>query len=382
MNVYDYLKWRGDLNFENAPFNEVDNICLSYIAYTKLDPYIKKDESIGIKEAADRFFAHHSEEEVMMSKSFCAQAPILLREMAKTRRFGNAVIHDFVSIMNHKTTEQFCAFQIDLDKDNTYVTFRGTDDSLLGWKEDFALSYTTTSSQKSAAAYLKERCRFDHLYYVGGHSKGGNLAAYACLNNPSLYPSIITCFSNDGPGLNERFMSEEAKENFEYFQYKYVKFIPEMDVFGTIFENERHHIIIKSDGLSVMQHDLLSWQVEGDHFVYGEKNTYSSLAIKEGIKEFLTTVSEADCKKFSNELFKALKDAGLTTITEIAHGSLPVFVRILMEFSEMNETAREVSSKFVGILLKSSGSGIVDSASAYLNDVVKDIKELFTGNDE
>ena len=42
----------------------------------------------------------------------------------------------------------FSAIKISLDNDTNFISFRGTDDSLVGWKEDFEISFRTTGAQK------------------------------------------------------------------------------------------------------------------------------------------------------------------------------------------------------------------------------------------
>ena len=179
MNILDYLKWRGDLTFKQDPFNIVDNVILSQMAYTVFDPYVTEKGSYTVKEISDMYFKEHTEQECIDSSSFIGLAPLVLKGMAETVRFKDAVIHDFVSETDTETHQQFACFSIDLSDKTTYVAFRGTDDTLTGWQEDFCLSYETVPAQISAVNYLNKHIKRGRKYRIGGHSKGGNLAVYS-----------------------------------------------------------------------------------------------------------------------------------------------------------------------------------------------------------
>ena len=216
MNIIDYLKWRGDLSFKQDSFNEVDNLCLCHMSYTMFDDLIDTNTVITIKELADLFFARHSEEEIKANKSFVADAPYTLKALAESARFKDLKLHHFVSILNPETTEQFCAFQVDISDKLVFVCFRGTDDSLIGWKEDFKIAYEVTRAQESSKEYVKEYLKPLKKYIFAGHSKGGNLAIYAAMNaNTSIRKRILTVYSNDGPGIADEFIDQNVYQEMK-----------------------------------------------------------------------------------------------------------------------------------------------------------------------
>ena len=42
-NIFDYIKWRGDLSFEDSPFCEVDSVIFSLISYLNLNGIVSAD---------------------------------------------------------------------------------------------------------------------------------------------------------------------------------------------------------------------------------------------------------------------------------------------------------------------------------------------------
>ena len=184
-NVSDYLKWRGDLDFSQAPFNDVDNLILAQIAYvdfTDIVPAPGSIETITIAEAADTFFDTHDEKEIKKCKSFIGKAPYLLREAAATKRFGSLILTNYVDYVDGGKEEQFAAFHVRIDNRLTYIAFRGTDDTLVGWKEDFNMGFVCpVPAQTLAVSYLEDIAARapDAPLYVVGHSKGGHNAIYA-----------------------------------------------------------------------------------------------------------------------------------------------------------------------------------------------------------
>ncbi len=367
MNIIDYLKWRGDLSFKVSPFNEVDNLVISQMAYTGFDEYFKEKDKFKVKELSERFFKDHTDEEINASKSFVKLAPFVLREMAKSVRYKDCLIHDFVSTIDENTFEQFCCFQIDLSDGTTYVAFRGTDDTIIGWHEDLCMSYELIPAQIAAKNYINTRLKKRRRYRIGGHSKGGALAVYGAIaaNNTN---NIIAVYSNDGPGLNKKYLSEKEKETYHQIKDRIYKIVPEFDLFGILFSSNRNTKVIKSDGFMVMQHSAMTWLVEGTHFIQGELSEESKM-IKPSLKEFLNKASREECREFVDELFKALKEANLETVSDFMNGGVPVLVKTLYQLSSMNDKNKKFGSALIGAFAKGYGLGV--------GEKVKSVKDSF-----
>lgn len=374
MEIYDYLKWRGDVPFEISSFNEVDSLVICMMSYTWFEKYIDFSKGYTIEELADIFFKNVSEKEMDENKSFTANTPNLLKGMASIERYKGSYAHDFVSIFDEKTTEQFFAFSLDLPDKTTFIVFRGTDDTLLGWKEDFCMSYTTTMAQREALKYLKNNIKGAKKYRVGGHSKGGNLAEYACVWLKEKQQSkIISIYSHDGPGNKSDFLPENYIEIYKRLENKILKFVPEFDIFGAIYNNKYEPIIIKSDGFAFFQHNGEKWLVDVDKFVRGEQSN-DSIAIEKAFKEFLNSVSANDKRKFVDDLFDALDDAGLKNISDFTKGGLPVFFKTIKVFGDMNKESKEVGAKLIKVFAKHYKGMIANEAGELKDSLIKTVK--------
>ena len=373
MNIIDYLKWRGDLSLKASPFNEVDNLIISQMAYTGFDEYFKLKDSYTISELSDLFFNDHTDEEIMASKSFVKLAPFVLREMANSIRFKDCLVHDFVSTIDEKTFEQFCCFQVDLSDHTTYVAFRGTDDTIVGWHEDFCMSFEIVPAQVAAKEYLQRLSPY-RKYRIGGHSKGGALALYAGLNAPRKGKNIINIYSNDGPGLNRKYLSQDELDAYENIKGKFIKIVPEFDFFGVLFSKDYITKVVKSDAVMLLQHSAMSWLVEGTKFVETTLSEESKM-IEVNYREFLDNANEEECKAFTEEMFDVLRDAGVDTVSEFIEGGLPLFVKTLYDISNMNKKSKAFAKSIFDAFIKGYGSGVSEKVKTVKDNLMESVIE-------
>lgn len=357
MNMIDYLKWRGDLTFDKDEFNLVDNLLCSYIAYTDLRNIVPFDNNgMTLKQVSDSYFKLHSESELKRNRSFIAKSPYVLKEMAKSERFKNAKISYYVNDIDEETTIQFSALRIDLTSNISYISYCGTDDTLVGWKEDCQLSYKETNAQNKAVKYLQSVTPAFRKYYVGGHSKGGNLAIYASTNcNKATKKRIIKIFNNDGPGLSEELYNQEM---YDSIKDKIVRVVPTFSVFGQLFAQDCQEIFVKSNQKLIMQHDATSWQVLGNDFERASKLDETSQQIKNEFNKFFENVNFQQREVFTNELFKAFDEAGLKNVSDFANEGLPATIKVLKELTSINDQAKEVLAEMLKILVDVSNTKI------------------------
>lgn len=320
-NILDYLAWRGDLSFYQDPFNSIDALilsCLSYVNFTGVVP-AKGNGLITIEEASEKFFTIHSPEELAQDKSFIRFAPDLLRAMAKTDRFKNSYLLNFVDDTDISRGIQFAAVEIDLPDETSFISFRGTDDTVVGWKEDFNLSFMTVPSEMEAVRYLRSVTagRQDKIC-MGGHSKGGHLAIFAATTaDPAIASRIVHVYSFDGPGFNHEAMESEL---FRNVQPRITKVIPETSIIGRLLENSTEPIVVKSSELGIMQHDPLSWQIEGKEFETCMSTDKISDTFDETMTIWLGDMTFEDRKVFVDELFSVFEASGceyLSTMSKV-----------------------------------------------------------------
>lgn len=343
-NINEYLDWRGDVPFSIDPFNDVDNLILSELAYTDFEGIVPppgSGESIALREAYEAFFQRHTRAEVEAETTFYHMAPFVMDHLVASRRFQNLRLANYVNLIDEAKDAQFSAITFLLgrevpialdcagdathariqlpadERETAYVAYRGTDDSIVGWKEDLNLSYQLrTSGQQSAVHYLDELFRGSCLrLLVGGHSKGGNFAVYAsAFCDPAVRRQICRIYTNDGPGFLPEITESAA---YQRIQPMIVSTIPENSLIGILLTSDIDHHVVQATGMGIMQHDPLSWQVYGNHFVEAESRTAASLAAERGMRTWLEELSIDQRILFIETLFDAFQSGGAHTFTEL-----------------------------------------------------------------
>lgn len=358
MNMIDYLTWRGDLSFETAAFNDVDNLLCSYLSYCDLSGVVSDDsKSITIKEASEIYFQTHSIEKAKSELVFISMAPVVLQKLAQSKRFADAKLSYCIKDVNSQHDIQFYAIRIDLTKDLTYLSFCGTDDTVVGWKEDFQLCYKKANAQLKAVDYIKSASKDLKKFYVGGHSKGGNLAVYGAMySEKKVQNRIIRVFNNDGPGLSESLYDERL---YSQIKDRCYRIVPQFSFFGQIFKQDCQQLIIKSSQKALMQHDATSWQVERDKFVAEPDLDSYSIVLNQAFNLFFQGVDNKQREMLTNELFDAIDQAGIKTLSEISNKGLPVVIKLIKSLSTIDEQAKELFSKLAKTVIDASGQHII-----------------------
>lgn len=321
-NIMDYISWRGDLSFEQSQFNEVDNLILACFSYVNLDGIsaVTKQKGIGLKKLTKEFMKLHTMKELEADKSFIRLAPFMMMEMAKSVRFGKCVVRNYVNDIVTEAEQQFAAMEIVLEDGTSYVSFRGTDDTIIGWKEDFNLSTGVVPAQKRAIEYLQKISEHtDGMLRVGGHSKGGNLAIYGSVMCKSAHEKILEIYSNDGPGFSREF--QELPETKEMMP-KIIRIIPEYSIIGTILEHEKEPVIVASSSKGLLQHDGFSWEVQGPALVRRDSLNKTALRFIEILHKWIDGMDMEQKRLLIEDLFATLQASGYENLSEVQSGGL------------------------------------------------------------
>ena len=310
-NIFDYLKWRSDVPFSVDPFGEVDNLVLAELAYTDFGGIVPSGgEEISLLDAHSEFFKKHSREEILTKTSFTARAPLLMDEMVLGARFGNIRLSHYINEIDRSKDSQFSAVTVRLDDGTLYISFRGTDGTIVGWKEDFNLSYISeTESQRKAVAYLNRIAPvFSGDIRVGGHSKGGNFAIYAAAFCEDRFKSrIINIYSNDAPGFRK---DVAAAPQYISILPKIVSIVPESSVIGLLLSSVATHRVVRSDASGIFQHDGFSWQVSKNRF---ETSKLSDMAIfiEKTLGAWLSEMDDEARKSLTSSVFSLFEATGM-----------------------------------------------------------------------
>lgn len=350
-NIIDYIQWRGDLTFAQSPFNEVDNLILSCFAYVNLDKIenVQNGSEMTIADISDIFFAVHTQEELQADKSFVRRAPYLMRSMAASSRFGGCIVRNYINEIITEEEQQFSAMEILLEDGTSYVSFRGTDDTIVGWKEDFNMTNGTVPAQLRAAEYLNEVGKMsERMMRVGGHSKGGNLAIYASAKcRPTVREHVMEIYTNDGPGFPRNFFNEDEMAKV---LPRMIRIIPEFSVFGTILEQEKDPIIIVSDEKSILQHDGFSWAVAGPAFVRADELNKRAVGFNKILHKWIDDMDIPQRNSLINELFSVIEAAGVETISQLQEGGVKSFTAMIKALEKITPDSRHIIQELFAAL--------------------------------
>ena len=332
-NIIDYLAWRGDIPLAHAPFNDADSLALALLSYLNYpqEPTLIRDLGVHVPAVDKNQF------------SFVHDVRAMLSAAAMTERFAGVRMHHPVAVTDQDRDMQFAAVTFDLPDDTHYVAFRGTDSTLVGWREDFNMAFESpVPAQTAAVKYLNEAAaRTDGPLILGGHSKGGNLAVYAAAHaDPMLQSRIRAIYSFDGPGLDD---TTVAFQGYASIARRIRSFVPQQSVIGLLLAYHPDYTVVKSDGLGLLQHDAFTWQVLGTGFIAVTELDVSSQLVDQTVHTWLSQVSPEQRRIFVNTIFDILEASGANTVKELlrdAPGRIPAILKALSKVDF--ETARMI----------------------------------------
>jgi len=354
--MFDYLKWRGDLTFSQDPPNEVDALIFSTLSYIDYGGAVEQDpeQSVFLRDAAERFFAREEPEKyVRVEKDLD-----LLHDAALSARFGQIKLSMYRDILIPEQETQFAAVTFILDDGSAFLAFRGTDYSLVGWKEDFNMSFQqTVPAQRLAQQYVRDvAAEFSLPLRLGGHSKGGNLAVFAAArSSPLLQQQILQIYNNDGPGFTKYMMGDPG---YLAMVPRIKTYIPQSSVIGMLLEHEEPYTVVKSRTVSLLQHDPYTWEIQGRHFITVEEISEDSRFLDATIKDWFADMTNQERSRLVDVLFTLLGTGGVENALDIFHpkntlnylkalGSDENMRRVLSEeFQGLLEAARRTRARF------------------------------------
>lgn len=332
-NFLDYLDWRGDLSLQQSPFNEVDALILSELSYLNLDGILESDftPQMDLKEIAEAY-------ERLEKKPYLAAndpKPLLLRA-ASSRRFSRVKLGGYFSELIPARSVQLAALCFFLDDATVCVAYRGTDNSLVGWREDFSFCYQThTEGQLGAAAYLERvGAAISAPLRVCGHSKGGNLAIYAAAFSSLLREGrVLGVYANDAPGFRPELAdTPEIRATLEHS----VVVIPESSLIGILLDTKQEKTIVRSSSYGLNQHNPYFWQVRGAHFELADSRSAYSLFMDETIRRWIDGLDSEQRASFITALFDSLESSGALTLSELKAAPVATAGAVLSAVRQMS----------------------------------------------
>ena len=302
-DLFDYLYWRGDMSTRCLPVNPVDGLILSWFS----SMYHREPVADTVGRAAEA-----------VSERAEGETTRLVQALSQSARFRGMRLMGFRRRFSEEEELQFGAMTVLTGDGWALVVYRGTDATLVGWKEDFNMAFADeVPAQREAAAYLEEMAQVIPLpLRVAGHSKGGNLAVYAAANaEPAVQRRIGAVWNFDGPGMNERVMQSPGYRSMET---RIETYLPESSVVGILLERAGQVHVVESDAVGPMQHVPYSWRVTPSGFEEAEGLTPQSLYADRTIRTWLNSMSRPERQRLVDGLYDVVKATGARTLGEVS----------------------------------------------------------------
>lgn len=384
-NILDYIYWRGDITFEQSPFNEVDGLILSQISYCNFDNLIDSDFTKKGITLSDLYELYRTAPDWNKRSDFGAMInPLtndLFRTAAGSRRFGNLKCCGYRNIINLEKDEQFAAITFCFEDGTNFIAYRGTDDTIVGWQEDFDLGWKeTVPAQKDAKEYFEQAASsLRGPFRLGGHSKGANLVIYAAAKaNDKAKKRILKVYPYDGPGFRKEFF-----ESNEYLSVreKITVCKPQLSIVGMLFESDSNFISVECDGKGVFQHDPFNWHTSPLSFVALTDLDDESRLISKAINGWFSELNDEQKKLFVKTVFGILKDSDTRTNADLIANWKTTLPKMLKAMYELDEKTRDAVSNSLQLLFKTAFDTVKDSVygkvSSKLESFYKDLtKEI------
>lgn len=353
-NIMDYLKWRGDLTFKQDEINEVDKMILARISYLPFKD-IDLERIDNIKNIADKM------KDLNINKFIWKDDKKFIIELGKTKRYKNLIVSDYQERLENEAEKQFAAITIWLPNRYKYVSFRGTDMSLVGWKEDFNMAFMKNiPSQKEAVRYFNEiGKKYWDKFIIGGHSKGGNIAVYAAMFcEDRLKRKIVEIINADGPGFDESIINTE---NYNKILEKLNTYIPQSSVIGRLLEHNEAYEIIHSTQKGLMQHDIYSWQVDGPNLVRIEELTNDSNIVNKVVRDWLQNTTQEQRKNFINIIYDILITTEAKNINDFSIDTLKKIIKLVKSYKNIDKESKKEIEIMLKLMFRSTVNTIKDN---------------------
>ena len=352
-HLVSYVKRQQEQTFSDETFNEVDALVLSQFIYLKLDGMVpaisEKKESVYLYEIANTM----DYEKVFADKRYRKDNVKLFEAMIKSQRFRRMKMNYFSEITSITAETQFSAMTVFLENGPTVIIYRGTDETMVGWKEDFNMCFKEpVTGQSLSALYLQQVSGLvEGDIIVSGHSKGGNFAVYASMNiEENIQNRIVKVYSFDSPGFRPEILDSI---DFNKIKDRIIKFLPHSSIFGMLLQSRETYYIVECFSIGLLQHNPYNWQIEGNEFRKMDKLDPGSVFLNETFNDWLYGLNEDELHAFAEIWYQVMREANITTMlafTKEPGKSLLSVIDALRDLDdETKERAKELALGLIAV---------------------------------
>ena len=373
-NINDYLQWRGDIPLNKySKFNEVDDMILARFSYLLFDRINLKNketiESISskMKDFPNDDFRYNGDKN-------------LITNLGNSARFKDMIVTDFVKNTDKEVEKQFSAITIHLSDKEMYISYIGTDSTIVGWKEDFNLAFMQNiPAQIEGLKYLRNVAKKypNKKIRIGGHSKGGNVAVYSAISSSiDIQNRIISVSNYDGPGFNSKIIN--TYKNTKILN-KIITYLPQDSIIGRILEHEEKCEIVESVEKGIYQHDIYSWQVIGNHVIRSNKLTDSSNIVYKTTKDWLSSTTAQQRQLFFDGIFEVFYSTSANTFGEISNSLVKNMPILYKTYKEISEEDRKLITSMLKNFIKAYTTNLKQNETEKIKTIeIKNLKSKKT----
>ncbi|MCC8074587.1 MAG: DUF2974 domain-containing protein [Clostridiales bacterium] len=338
-DIFHYIDSRGGMSFQQSAFNEVDALILSVLAYLDFS-FVKDGATVSLPDAAEAIRQMPDAVKYNgLTVGYMRSVVRLAEAAARSARFREMKVFRYVNLIDEETEMQFSAVSFLLPDRTLFLSFRGTDNTLVGWKEDLNMGFMHgVPAQWEAVNYVvRSLSRVNLPFRLGGHSKGGNLAVWAGAHLPAdCKRNLIAIYNNDGPGFDSYFL-ESAQ--YRAVRAKIASFVPASSIVGVLMEHD-DYTTIRSSSLSFLQHDPFSWLVDGTRFFYADTRTASGLRFETALNAWIRSLSAGERKTFVEYIYLIICASEAKTLQDLMRNKRRSLRSMRRSFVDMEREKR------------------------------------------
>lgn len=365
--ILDYLKEYGDYSLAEKPFNDVDSLVLCQFVYLKFDGMVpgpgEESGAVSVQELA----VHKDYDHLYADERYRKDNTALFQKVYKSRRFGNMRLRNYVNQVAQDQETQFSAVVFGLSDGTTYVAYRGTDESIVGWKEDLNLAFSEpVPGQRMSVSYLEQAAQMiSGNFYVGGHSKGGNLAVYASMNcSAGVRERIDRIYDHDGPGFRPEVRQNSA---YEEIADRIHKTVPRSSCVGMLLYTEENYKVVESKTIGLAQHNPYTWLIRGDSFKVVEEIRAGRKFMDQALNEWILSLEQEQMHTFVDTLYHVVQASETDNLIDFTANGLKSIHKIGMALKEVDRDTADVIVQIMRALF--------DVLSAHAKEQVKSRRE-------
>lgn len=355
--IIDYLKEYADVNLKDEPMNDVDSLVLCQFSYLKFDGLVPTVTENGKAVSLQQLYEHPDYEKLYGDERYEKENRALFESMRRCVRFRNMKLNCYINIIETQADyeTQFSAVTFLLEDGTMYVAYRGTDETIVGWKEDFNMAFLSpVPGQELAVKYLNMVTgRLPRDFYVGGHSKGGNLAVYAAMNcMPQVRERILKIYSMDGPGFRP-----EVLENCDFGQIeeRTCKILPHSSLVGMLFEKDIRYQVVESRTFGLAQHNPFTWLVQDGHFVTVSDIYETRRFMDNTLNEWILSLDEKSLRTFVDTLFQVLSASESDNLIDFTANLKRSMTGVLSAMKDLDEDTQKAVKQTMKSLFEIAG---------------------------